>query len=140
PYSEVQLEISMSSRVSLTCHTEGGYPEVSVLWLDGAGNNVTAESNTNLHRDPSGLCDVSSQILLPRGESSNYTWLLQSPGQPRIVRHLTVSCSPENMGMNWENNLCLLIALPLTVLLGVLGIALCFLRPRFLWYSAPSRV
>ncbi|CAM4678035.1 unnamed protein product [Lepidochelys olivacea] len=84
----------MSSRVSLTCHTEGGYPEVSVLWLDRAGNNVTTESNTTLHRDPSGLCDVSSQILLPRGESSNYTWLLQSPGQPCIIRHLTVSCSP----------------------------------------------
>uniref|UniRef100_A0A674J0T1 Ig-like domain-containing protein n=1 Tax=Terrapene triunguis TaxID=2587831 RepID=A0A674J0T1_9SAUR len=70
-----ECEVSVSSQVTLTCCAEGGYPEASVLWLDGAGNNVTAESDTRLQRDPSGL-------------------------------------------YNCTNNLCLLIALPLTVLLG----------------------
>ncbi|TFJ96335.1 CD276 antigen [Platysternon megacephalum] len=94
PYSEARLEVSVSSQVTLTCCAEGGYPEASVLWLDGAGNNVTAESNTSLQRDPRGLCDVSSRILLPRAGGGNYTCLLESPGQPRVVRHLSVSCSP----------------------------------------------
>ncbi|XP_034648872.1 CD276 antigen-like isoform X1 [Trachemys scripta elegans] len=136
PYSEARLEVSVSSQLTLTCCAEGGYPEASVLWLDGAGNNVTAESDTRLQRDPRGLCDVSSRILLPRGESGNYTCLLESPGQPHIVRHLSVSCSPDNC----TNNLCLLIALPMTVLLGVLGIAWCFLRRRFSRCSAANIV
>lgn len=132
PYSEVRLEVSVSSQVTLTCRAEGGYPEACVLWLDGAGNNVTAESDSSLQRDPSGLCDVSSRILLPRTGCGNYTCLLESPGQPHVVRHLSVSCSPDNC----TNNLCLPITLPLMVLLGVLGIVLCFLRRRFSWCSA----
>uniref|UniRef100_A0A452HY93 Ig-like domain-containing protein n=1 Tax=Gopherus agassizii TaxID=38772 RepID=A0A452HY93_9SAUR len=94
PYSEVRLEVSVSSQVTLTCRAEGGYPEASVLWLDGARNNVTAESDTSLQRDLSGLCDVSSRILLPRTGYGNYTCILESPRQPRVVRHLSVSCSP----------------------------------------------
>uniref|UniRef100_A0A452HYL2 Ig-like domain-containing protein n=1 Tax=Gopherus agassizii TaxID=38772 RepID=A0A452HYL2_9SAUR len=69
----VRLEVSVSSQVTLTCRAEGGYPEASVLWLDGARNNVTAESDTSLQRDLSGLCDVSSRILLPRTGYGNYT-------------------------------------------------------------------
>uniref|UniRef100_A0A452HYR9 Ig-like domain-containing protein n=1 Tax=Gopherus agassizii TaxID=38772 RepID=A0A452HYR9_9SAUR len=79
PYSEVRLEVSVSSQVTLTCRAEGGYPEASVLWLDGARNNVTAESDTSLQRDLSGLCDVSSRILLPRTGYGNYTCILESP-------------------------------------------------------------
>ncbi|XP_050786240.1 CD276 antigen-like isoform X2 [Gopherus flavomarginatus] len=134
PYSEVRLEVSVSSQVTLTCRAEGGYPEASVLWLDGARNNVTAESNTSLQRDLSGLCDVSSQILLARTGCGNYTCALESPRQPRVVRHLSVSCSPDNC----TNNLCLPITLALMVLLGVLGIPWCFLRHRFSWCLAAS--
>uniref|UniRef100_A0A8C0IUG0 Ig-like domain-containing protein n=1 Tax=Chelonoidis abingdonii TaxID=106734 RepID=A0A8C0IUG0_CHEAB len=91
---QVAVMGNVSSQVTLTCRAEGGYPEASVLWLDGARNNMTVESDTSLQRDPSGLCDVSSRILLPRTGCGNYTCLLESPRQPRIVRHLSISCSP----------------------------------------------
>ncbi|XP_030399320.1 CD276 antigen-like [Gopherus evgoodei] len=136
PYSEVRLEVSVSSQVTLTCRAEGGYPEASVLWLDGARNNVTAESDTSLQRDLSGLCDVSSRILLARTGYGNYTCILESPRQPRVVRHLSVSCSSDNC----TNNLCLPITLPLMVLLGILGIPWCLLRRRFSWCLAASEL
>uniref|UniRef100_A0A452HYU1 Ig-like domain-containing protein n=1 Tax=Gopherus agassizii TaxID=38772 RepID=A0A452HYU1_9SAUR len=62
PYSEVRLEVSVSSQVTLTCRAEGGYPEASVLWLDGARNNVTAESDTSLQRDLRKFTACSSHV------------------------------------------------------------------------------
>uniref|UniRef100_A0A452HYH7 Ig-like domain-containing protein n=1 Tax=Gopherus agassizii TaxID=38772 RepID=A0A452HYH7_9SAUR len=120
PYSEVRLEVSVSSQVTLTCRAEGGYPEASVLWLDGARNNVTAESDTSLQRDLSGLCDVSSRILLPRTGYGNYTCILESPRQPRVVRHLSVSCSPGTRAHRLAWSLGLSPLAPGTVSLRVL--------------------
>uniref|UniRef100_A0A8D0BGR0 CD276 antigen n=1 Tax=Salvator merianae TaxID=96440 RepID=A0A8D0BGR0_SALMN len=65
--------------VKVTCHTFSGYPEATVLWQDGRGNNITENITTSQVANEEGLFDVQSTLRVVVEPNSTYSCLVKNP-------------------------------------------------------------
>ncbi|KAJ7311181.1 hypothetical protein JRQ81_006789 [Phrynocephalus forsythii] len=64
---------------TVTCHTFSGYPEATVLWHDGQGNNITENITTSQVANEEGLFDVRSVLRVVLEPNSTYSCLVKNP-------------------------------------------------------------
>ncbi|XP_077173684.1 CD276 antigen isoform X2 [Paroedura picta] len=65
--------------VTVTCHAFSGYPEATVLWQDGRGNNLTENITTSQVANEEGLFDVHSILRVVLEPHSTYSCLVKNP-------------------------------------------------------------
>uniref|UniRef100_A0A670JBL0 Ig-like domain-containing protein n=1 Tax=Podarcis muralis TaxID=64176 RepID=A0A670JBL0_PODMU len=65
--------------VTVICHTFSGYPEATVLWQDGRGNNITENITTSQVANEEGLFDVRSILRVVLEPNSTYSCLVRNP-------------------------------------------------------------
>lgn len=76
---EPNKNLKPGDQVTVTCHTFRGYPEATVLWQDGRGNNITENVTTSQVADEEGLFDVQSILRVELEPSSTYSCLVRNP-------------------------------------------------------------
>ncbi|XP_054859000.1 CD276 antigen [Eublepharis macularius] len=64
--------------VTVTCHAFLGYPEATVLWQDGQGNNITENVTTSQVANREGLFDVHSVLRVALEPYSTYSCLVKN--------------------------------------------------------------
>ncbi|XP_053129076.1 CD276 antigen isoform X2 [Hemicordylus capensis] len=64
--------------VTVTCHTFSGYPEATVFWQDGQGNNITENITTSQVANEEGLFDVQSILRVMLEPNSTYSCLVKN--------------------------------------------------------------
>ncbi|XP_033023182.1 CD276 antigen [Lacerta agilis] len=64
---------------TVICHTSSGYPEATVLWQDGRGNNITENITTSQVANEQGLFDVRSILRVVLEPNSTYSCLVRNP-------------------------------------------------------------
>lgn len=82
PYKAVTKHLQKAAEgdeVLLTCQSEG-YPESSVTWQDGHQRGIDPIRPTTAVSTPEQLFKVTSQILVPSSEKSNYTCSFTNDG------------------------------------------------------------
>eukprot|EP00062_Callorhinchus_milii_P002690 gi/632939079/ref/XP_007907562.1/ PREDICTED: CD276 antigen isoform X2 [Callorhinchus milii] len=84
PYSKPNLHLEPNKnlkpgdRVSIGCHSAGGYPQAIVVWHDGRGNNLTANVTTSQVANEEGLFQISSVISVTLEPNSTYTCIVRN--------------------------------------------------------------
>ncbi|XP_067829987.1 butyrophilin subfamily 1 member A1-like [Heptranchias perlo] len=74
----IHLEGTNKQRVCLVCKSDGWYPEPGVQWLDGNGQDVTAQSVTTHTKDSRGLFTVLTQIDVTSDSVNRFSCLMQN--------------------------------------------------------------
>ncbi|KAM8895367.1 CD276 antigen isoform 1-T1 [Spinachia spinachia] len=85
PYSKPVLTVQPKSNlrpgdeVALTCVAYGGYPEASVRWQNGGGNNLTDNVTTSSVANEDGLFSMTSVLTVVLEPNSTYSCQLINP-------------------------------------------------------------
>lgn len=120
PYSkpEVTREADSNLRpgdeVSLTCEAHGGYPEASVVWLDGSGRNLTENVTTSVVANQEGLYSLHSILRVVVEPNNTYSCRLLHPLLAE-EGHAYVTITAQNAGF------------PPVALWVTVGLAICLL-------------
>nr|XP_025975908.1 butyrophilin subfamily 3 member A2-like [Dromaius novaehollandiae] len=90
-YHDVLIELEVAARggvpsiflrshvkqgISLTCHTEGWFPEPQVIWLDGRGQIRKELSTTKIMMMPAGLYSVATSMNLEQGSDMEVSCMI----------------------------------------------------------------
>ncbi|XP_078541186.1 CD276 antigen isoform X1 [Lissotriton helveticus] len=78
-YLEPNKNLKPGDAVKVTCHTFHGYPEATVLWRDGLGNNITENISISQVANEEGLFDVQSILRVILEPNSSYSCLVRNP-------------------------------------------------------------
>ncbi|XP_066491639.1 CD276 antigen [Tiliqua scincoides] len=100
--------------VTLTCHTFLGYPEATVIWQDGQGNNITENITTSQVANEEGLFDVQSILRVVLEPNSTYSCLVKNPVL-RQETHASVTITGQHL------------MFPAVALWVTVGLAICLL-------------
>uniref|UniRef100_UPI00398E77F5 butyrophilin subfamily 1 member A1-like isoform X2 n=1 Tax=Pristiophorus japonicus TaxID=55135 RepID=UPI00398E77F5 len=74
----IQIEGYRKNGIQLVCESNGWYPEPEILWTDGDGQNLTAQSEISYHQDSKGLVTVQSNIAVTRDSTNRFKCLIQN--------------------------------------------------------------
>ncbi|XP_072837650.2 CD276 antigen [Pogona vitticeps] len=108
--------------VTVTCHTFSGYPEATVLWHDGQGNNITENITTSQVANEEGLFDVRSVLRVVLEPNSTYSCLVKNP-LLRQETHASVTITGQHLLFP---AVALWVTVGLAICLVVLLIALAY--------------
>uniref|UniRef100_A0ABM5EWX2 CD276 antigen n=1 Tax=Pogona vitticeps TaxID=103695 RepID=A0ABM5EWX2_9SAUR len=107
---------------TVTCHTFSGYPEATVLWHDGQGNNITENITTSQVANEEGLFDVRSVLRVVLEPNSTYSCLVKNP-LLRQETHASVTITGQHLLFP---AVALWVTVGLAICLVVLLIALAY--------------
>ncbi|KAF7237780.1 hypothetical protein EYD10_15527 [Varanus komodoensis] len=88
--------------VTVTCHTFSGYPEATVVWRDGHGNNITENITTSQVANEEGLFDVRSVLRVVLERNSTYSCLVRNPLLQQET-HASVTITGKVLGRQGED-------------------------------------
>ncbi|XP_042330552.1 CD276 antigen [Sceloporus undulatus] len=108
--------------VTVTCHTFSGYPEATVLWQDGQGNNITENITTSQVANEEGLFDVRSILRVVLEPNSTYSCLVKNPLLQQLT-HASVTITGQHLLFP---AVALWVTVGLAICLVVLLIALAY--------------
>ncbi|XP_078422643.1 butyrophilin subfamily 2 member A1-like [Cetorhinus maximus] len=74
----IEMEGYATNGVRLACRSEGWFPNPPVQWVDGNGENVTAQPDTRYRLDAEGLMTVDSIIEVPKHSRNKYTCVINN--------------------------------------------------------------
>ncbi|XP_053321003.1 CD276 antigen isoform X2 [Spea bombifrons] len=83
-------------KVTVTCHTYRGYPEVELLWQDGRGRNLTENITTSQVANEEGLFHVHSSIVVTLETNDTYTCLVYNPVLKEVT-HSSLTVTGQNL-------------------------------------------
>ncbi|XP_042200710.1 butyrophilin subfamily 1 member A1-like [Callorhinchus milii] len=67
-----------SGGIRLVCESEGWFPEPDILWLDGNGVNLTAQSQTKEEKNPEGFVNVRTSLNITKDSSNRFKCLISN--------------------------------------------------------------
>lgn len=83
-------------QVTVTCHTQRGYPQAEILWQDGSGKNLTENVTTSQVANEEGLFHVTSSIHVILETSDTYTCLVFNP-LLQVVTHASLTVTGQHL-------------------------------------------
>ncbi|XP_053196196.1 uncharacterized protein LOC128380411 [Scomber japonicus] len=124
PYKAVTKhiqEVAEQDELLLTCQSEG-YPESTVVWQDGQGQNIIP--NTTFVSTPDQLIKVTSQIRIRSLEKNNYTCRFTNDG------HSATFHIPDDIPNHPVKNDALIVALIIGLILLIIVVVLTYHRRK----------
>ncbi|XP_048376146.1 butyrophilin subfamily 2 member A2-like isoform X2 [Stegostoma tigrinum] len=78
PQPWIKMEVYVHNGITLGCMSEGWYPQPPILWLNGDGENVTAQQQITYQPDAQELLTVSSFIKISKQSTNKYTCIINN--------------------------------------------------------------
>ncbi|XP_043534138.1 butyrophilin subfamily 1 member A1-like [Chiloscyllium plagiosum] len=74
----IQIEGNNKQGIQLICESNGWFPKPKLMWTNADGQNLTAQSEINYHRDTQGLLTVKSSVTVTKDSTNSFKCLIQN--------------------------------------------------------------
>ncbi|XP_060706411.1 butyrophilin subfamily 3 member A3-like isoform X2 [Hemiscyllium ocellatum] len=74
----IQIEGNNKQGIQLMCESNGWFPKPKLMWSSADGQNLTAQSEINYHRDTQGLLTVQSSVTVTKDSTNSFKCLIQN--------------------------------------------------------------
>ncbi|XP_060706547.1 butyrophilin subfamily 1 member A1-like [Hemiscyllium ocellatum] len=88
----VHVEESSNEGLCVVCQSDGWYPEPLIHWVNGKGEDVTVQSETEFIKDSTGLITVQSRINVTSDSVNKFSCFMENQFLSKIQEaHLQIS-------------------------------------------------